>query len=259
MSDHHPTAMRPKTRRQQNSQQDGEEDDRAVLLRWLRSYISRPSADLGRRGPICPFVPAALDVDAVRFRFRPEVDGRDRGQLRSVLLQEITAFHAEVAPPDGSGRSLASLLVVLPRTGPTGWVALDQLHRELKHVAVQQGLMIGQFHPACDERAVRNPNFPVSRAPVALLAIRHMAPHDLLFLHDQPAWFAAYRQRFPTHMTSGRVRDPLLNELYEAAVRRHGPDGRAASSRRCRVNPRRSTGTPTTLARAHRTTGGTTQ
>jgi hypothetical protein len=94
--------------------------------------------------------------------------------------------------------------------------------------------------------AVRNHAFPVSRAPIALFAIRHMAPHDLLFLHDRREWFASYQRRYAGHITSGRVRDPFLRELYNQALRRHSqrqntprPRGRA-DSRRPAGPPRQS-------------------
>jgi len=36
-----------------------------------------------------------------------------------------------------------------------------------------------------------------------MMAIRHMAPHDILFLGDNESWFAAYDQRF-----GSRFREP---------------------------------------------------
>ena len=29
---------------------------------WIRSYVVRPHKDLGRAGPVCPFVPAAWNA-----------------------------------------------------------------------------------------------------------------------------------------------------------------------------------------------------
>jgi hypothetical protein len=220
--------------------------DLAVVLRWLREYVSRPSPLLGRRGPVCPFVPPALDGDAVRFSFHYEFGqgpDPDPDQLRAVLVEELARFRQISAPPGPSGRSLASLLVVLPRTDLVGWAAIDQVYVDLKNHAVQQGLMIGQFHSGCDERAARNRAFAVSRSPIALVAIRHMAPHDLLFLHERRAWFAVYQQRFGGDVNGGRLRDAFLRKLYHDAVRRHGLDDRGSTPpKRCRANPRSSDG-----------------
>ena len=105
-------------------------------------------------------------------------------------------------------------------TTPRG-TTLDEAHARLKNIAVEGGAMIGQFHPACDERSVRNDGFRVSRSPLPLLAVRHMAAHDILFLHEHPHWFAAYRERFGAQFAEGRIREPLMLGLYAAAERRH--------------------------------------
>ena len=31
---------------------------------WIRTFVARPHKDLGRAGPVCPFVPAAIAVSA---------------------------------------------------------------------------------------------------------------------------------------------------------------------------------------------------
>lgn len=229
------TAVHPRVGYQQRVQQD-----LPVVLNWLHQYISQPSPQMGRRGPVCPFVPAALDADAVRFSFHYEID-RNPDRIRAVLLTELLEFRDTSEPPGSSGTSLASLLVVFPDTDSTGWAAIDQVYGDLKDLAVEHALMIGQFHPTCDEGAVRNPAFPVSRSPIPLVAVRHMAPHDILFLHQRREWFDAYRERFAGHLSHGRVRDPLLLQLYDAAVRRHGLDRRGG----CPVlNPAERRGTP---------------
>ncbi|WP_325156356.1 DUF6875 domain-containing protein [Actinophytocola sp.] len=199
----------------------GQDLDR--VLSWLRDYVSAPSPHIGRTGPVCPFVPAALGDNAIRFSFHYGTDGRDPAGLHALLAGELREFDRIAEPPGKAGTSLASLLVVLPDTGPQGWAVMDAAYGGIKEFAVATGLMVGQFHPACDERAVRNPGFPVSRAPLGLFAARRMAPHDILFLHDDAEWFAVYQERFGSHYTRGKVRDPLMRELYSNAVREFAP------------------------------------
>lgn len=205
------------------------DDDLSTVLHWLRSYVSEPSPHLGRHGPVCPFVPAALGDSEIRFSFHYEVDGHDRGRIRSLLVDELHTFDAVAAPPNRAGTSLASLLVVLPDTGEAGWAAMDEVYEDLKEFAVGRGLMVGQFHPVCDERAVRSPAFPVSRSPIGLFAARRMAPHDVLFLHGDRRWFEVYQERFGAHFARGKVRDPLMRELYRSAVRAF--DGGSSATR----------------------------
>lgn len=202
--------------------------DMTTLLSWLRDYVGAPSPRIGRRGPVCPFVPAALGDSAVRFSFYYGIDGAggdDPARIRSLLRDELREFDAVAAPPGRAGTSLASLIVALPDTVRAGWAIMDEVYGDIKEFAVARGLMVGQFHPACDERAVRNPGFPVSRSPVGLFAARRMAPHDVLFLHGDPRWFAVYQERFGAHFDRGKVRDPLMRDLYWNASRAFAASG----------------------------------
>jgi hypothetical protein len=197
------------------------DEHHSIVHTWLREYVSVSDRRIGRSGPVCPFVPRALNEHALETRIRYDIDGSDSQELLSTLQTEIREFGTVGHPSRNSGVLLHSRLIVMPRMGPEGWDRLDEVYEHLKDFAVQRGLMIGQFHPNCDERAIRNSGFRVSIAPVALLAIRHMAPHDILFLHDSERWFGEYHSRFHSHFDRGRVRDPLLLSLYSRARDRH--------------------------------------
>jgi hypothetical protein len=195
---------------------------RSMVDAWLREYVSGGDRRIGRSGPVCPFIPRALNEHALETFIRYDIDGSSEPELIDALQTEIREFGAAGRPPHNSGVLLDSRLIVMPRMGPEGWARLDAVYEHLKASAVGSGLMIGQFHPNCDERAVRNSGFRVSIAPVALLAIRHMAPHDILFLHNSEHGFKEYDSRFRSHFQRGRVRDSLLRSLYSRARDRHG-------------------------------------
>jgi len=188
---------------------------------WLREYIAQPDPRLGRSGPICPFVPGALTAEAIQFSFRYDVDGHDDAHIRQVLKEELADFEVETKPLPRSGVSLESRLVVLPALGSEGWGRLDVVYEALKNTAVAAGLMIGQFHPLCEESAIHNSGFRVSRSPIGLFAIRRMAPHDVLFLHERSDWFESYDRRFRSHYERGRIRDPLLRKIHLSGLTRH--------------------------------------
>jgi hypothetical protein len=195
---------------------------RRLVDAWLREYVSVADGRVGRSGPVCPFIPRALAEQAVETRIRYDIDGSSEPELNDELRAEIREFGETGRPPPNSGVLLESRLIIMPRMARAGWDCLDAVYAYLKNFAVESGLMIGQFHPLCDERAVRNPDFRVSVAPVAMLAIRHMAPHDILFLHDSEQWFKEYDLRFGSHFQRRRIRDPLLLSLYSDARDRHG-------------------------------------
>jgi hypothetical protein len=81
---------------------------------------------------------------------------------------------------------------------------LDALQARLKERFVREGLMVGQFHPQCEQGGLWNTDFRPLRAPIPLLAIRQMVTSDLPFLLGSPAHVSAYLHRFapgiPTHV-----------------------------------------------------------
>jgi hypothetical protein len=195
---------------------------RRLVDAWLREYVSVGDRRVGRSGPVCPFIPRALTQHALETRIRYDIDGSSEPELTDELRAEISEFGKAGRPPHNTGVVLESRVIVMPRMDPDGWERLDTVYAHLKCFAVDLGLMIGQFHPHCGERAIRNPDFRVSVAPVAMLAIRHMAPHDILFLHHSGRWFKEYDSRFRSHFQRGRIRDSLLLSLYNGARDRHG-------------------------------------
>ncbi|MFD4799202.1 DUF6875 domain-containing protein [Streptomyces anulatus] len=189
---------------------------------WLTGYITQPHVEIGRSGAVCPFVAPARRADAVETAVRLVGPAASLSLLKEVIrcgLEEFEQFPWRVANP-----SLRSLLLVLPDLPAEAFGRLDQAHAELKPEAVHRGLMIGQFHAACEEPAARNPAFLVSRSPVPLVAVRAMAVHDILFLGDRPDWFAEYHRRFGEKYRnrSGGLGE-LLTGLYQKALALHGP------------------------------------
>lgn len=187
------------------------------LVDWLHGYISRPHPRIGRDGPVCPFVPRSIRADALRFVLHGEIDGTDPDQIVALLLAYRTTF-LDSTPSSAVQRRHRSLVVVLPGVAVEHQLALDQVHRVAKDEIVRSGLMLGQFYQRCPETAARNPEFPVSTGPVPCFVLRHMAPHDVLFLHRHRHWFAEYHRRFAADYRAGKVSDPLMVTLFDQAA-----------------------------------------
>ena len=192
------------------------------LLRWTEGYLAKPHAQLGRKGPICPFVKRAVAEDRVFIAIHDEIDGRSRARLRSVLLDRTDELLERFSEAQARG-IVSSVVIVFPNLPEDRATLLDKMHAEMKSFMMARGVMFSPFHPRCRKPARWNPSFPVSRAPFACLVIRHMDPHDIIFVsHDRKA-FQGYRRRF------GHLYDEaqLANEFgyvdeYRAALERFG-------------------------------------
>ncbi|SFP01442.1 heptaprenyl diphosphate synthase [Amycolatopsis arida] len=191
---------------------------RAHALRWFREYLCREHPLLGRAGDVCPFVEPALHAGTLLLRVR-RMEGPATASRLVHLVHDLVRSFREAEWPHRN-RTLHALVAVLPDLPEEQLRLLDEVQAAVKPELAEDGLMLGQFHARCPEPAARNPEFPVSRAPVPMLALRHMALHDILFLHDDVRTFTAYRDRFGHRYRPGVALDPLFVELFTAARRR---------------------------------------
>ena len=198
-------------------------------LAWLHEYVAQPHPQIGREGSVCPFVEPSLAGGSLRLESWPVSEAAAAEELRAVVDRMVEVF--EPGDWGAPNPTLRALVVVVDGLAPDRHPQLDQLQLTAKPDLVSRGLMLGQFYPQCNDRAPRNPNFRVSRAPLPMLAMRHMAFHDVLFLHGDPHLFGCYRERFGSRYAQGGVPDPLFTELFEAASTRWPLDAAAEDSR----------------------------
>ncbi|MFE5898201.1 tryptophan 2,3-dioxygenase [Streptomyces sp. NPDC056488] len=185
---------------------------------WLSDFLTKPHDDLGRQGSVCPFVDPALRAGSLLLQMVEYDTAAGWSGIAEIMRHQMDAYD-EHSWPEGK-ESISSLVTVLCGMPEHHWPLLDEAQRRVKSEAVQRGLMIGQFHPHCPEPSVWNPLFPVSRAPEPLFAIRHMALHDILFLHGSSSLFDEYDRRFGRHYNNERSAAHLPQrfvDLYEAA------------------------------------------
>lgn len=168
--------------------------DLLAVVEWARAYLCRPHAELGRRGPVCPFAQASLDRGAFLLAVQP--DGGHTVESLSAVLAPYRDWFLDLASRGRPAAQSTTILVLLPGMRDARQV-IDAAQRELKDVYVSHGLMIGEFHDGPPDKAgLWNPDFRPLHSPVPMLVIRHMVPTDLPFLISDEAHLAAYRDLF---------------------------------------------------------------
>ncbi|MDS0139425.1 MULTISPECIES: DUF6875 domain-containing protein [unclassified Amycolatopsis] len=180
------------------------------ILAWAWRYLVSAHPDLGRNGPVCPYTQPSLHKGLFHLAALTAPSGDVDAHA---AIESLRAWYERLSagfPPEH--RELLTILLVLPQLDHHDATPLDDLQREAKDGFVADGLMIGQFHPVCDQPGLWNDEFKALRAPVPLLAVRKLVVFDLPFLMDSPAHAESYFRRFAPDIPP-RIRDQLVKRL----------------------------------------------
>jgi hypothetical protein len=176
---------------------DGDLDSLRALADWINTFVTQPHQDLGRTGPVCPFVPESLERKALWLA--PE---HIASQSVTDLVQLVNDYKALLlrAEPRGTDDAIyKSILVVF--TDVSADRASDDLNdghmQDLNQPAyADDGVVLGQFHERNEGSAVRNPNFHPFGAPVPFLLMRLAVTGDWVFFLDDEDWFNTWARRW---------------------------------------------------------------
>ncbi|WP_051028056.1 DUF6875 domain-containing protein [Nocardia higoensis] len=160
----------------------------AELRQWTREHLCRPHPDLGRPGPVCPYISHSI---AHEFLWAAYFEGRRIDAERiTAIVDDLYDLFPTLPPTTQPDATFKAVLAVFPDL--TEYTDLDVVQRDQKTRFVREGLMLGQFYPGCTMAGLRNPAFPALDAPLPMLAVRHMAATDFLFLDSRHEWLEAY-------------------------------------------------------------------
>ncbi|HEX4953680.1 MAG TPA: YbaK/EbsC family protein [Thermoanaerobaculia bacterium] len=194
------------------------------VVRWAEEYLSQPHPELGREGPVCPYVQTSMRKQLFFLTVRR---GRD---LNCPQVEEILSAYRrwflEIEPTDGPDAIFKTILVLFPDLDPKAWNdVIEAVQGALKSEYVAQGLMIGEFHPGPPRKAgLWNPDFRPLQSPVPMLVIRHMVPTDFAFLRDERPLLATYLARFQRQIP-GFLRDAVKGAAQSFGLPVVEPDG----------------------------------
>jgi len=175
------------------------EPDRAALhavAGWITSFVNKPHEDLGREGPVCPFVPAALERKLLWFAPEQLRDGGVPEVLE--LMDGYKRLFLETDPTDGDDAGYKAIVVVFTDL-PAGRAqaifdgVLEQL--ALSSYA-EDGVIFGPFYVGNEGTALYNPAFRPFQSPVPFLFVRTTVVSDWKFFLDEDAWLDLWAHRF---------------------------------------------------------------
>lgn len=195
---------------------DGAVEQLRSVIAWAREYLCEPHAELGRKGPVCPYAQGSLDRQIFYLAVHRGVT------VDPAALEEVLAVHRDwfrgLEPLGGPAAQFKTILLTLPDLpADTARAVVDRTQQRLKPAYTEQGLMLGEFHDGPPAKGgLWNTDFRPLRSPVPMLVVRHMVASDLPFLADDPVTLASYLRYF-AH--SGPA--PLRRQVAEAA-RQHG-------------------------------------
>jgi hypothetical protein len=163
---------------------------------WIKTFVARPHKDLGRAGPVCPFVPAAWERKTLWLA--PERIA-DRNVLDVVqLIDGYKKLFLDAQPIDGDNANYKSIVVVL--TDLSADRTKDFFGDVLQQLAVpsyaEDGLVLGAFYESNQDSAIYNPSFRPFTPPVPFLLVRRAVITDWKFFLDNEDWLNRWARRY---------------------------------------------------------------
>jgi hypothetical protein len=163
---------------------------------WIQTFVARPHKDLGRAGPVCPFVPGSLErqtlwlaPEQIADRSVPAVVELMNGYIRQLL---------DAPPTDGDGTKYKVIVVVfadLPADRAQG-VFDDVLQQLAVPSYADDGILFGPFYEGNEGTAIYNSSFRPFTSPVPFLFVRHGVISDWKFFLDNEELLNLWARRF---------------------------------------------------------------
>ena len=164
---------------------------------WIKTFVAGPNKNLGRAGPVCPFVPRACERKTLWLA--PE---RVANQSVPDLVQLVSGYKRLLLgahPIEGDDANYKAILVVFTD------VSADRAKEYLDDVQIQRlkrlsyaedGVVLGEFHERNEGAAIRNLSFQPFKAPVPFLLMRLAVISDWMFFLDNKDWLTFWARRF---------------------------------------------------------------
>jgi len=176
---------------------------------WIKTYVVRPHEDLGRAGPVCPYVPGSLERRTLWLA--PErIAGRDASQVVE-LMNGYQGLVLKAEPPDGDDAIYKVIVVVFTDlSADRARGVFDEVLQQLAAPSyVHDGILFGPYYRGNEATAIYNPSFRPFQSPVPFVFVRQGVVGYWKFFLDDQAWFAGWAHRYgesATHALAEELR-----------------------------------------------------
>jgi hypothetical protein len=167
-----------------------------AVAEWIQTFVARPHEDLGRAGPVCPFVPGALERKTL-WLAPEQIADRSVPQLVE-LMNGYKSLFLSAQPTGVDGADYKVIVVVFTELSTDR--AQGVFDDVLEHLAVpsyvEDGIVFGPFYEGNAETAIYNADFRPFQSPVPLLFVRQGVISDWKFFLDNQDWLNYWAHRF---------------------------------------------------------------
>jgi hypothetical protein len=163
---------------------------------WIKAFVTMPHADLGRDGPVCPFVPGALERKTLWLA--PERIA-DRGMQDAVeLVNGYKSVFLNAEPTGGDDADHKVIVVVFTDlSADRAQGIFDEILQQLAGPSyVEDRIVFGPFYEGNGGTAIYNASFRPFQSPVPFLFVRHGVISDWKFFLDNDDWLKFWAHSF---------------------------------------------------------------
>jgi hypothetical protein len=179
-----------------NELAEGDLDALHAIADWIKTYVVTPHKDLGRAGPVCPFVPGALERRTL-WLAPEQITDQDVPAVVE-LINGYRSLFLDAEPTDGDDANYKVIVVVF--TDLSADRAQGVFDEVLQQVAVpsyvEDGIVFGPFYEGNEGTAIYNPSFRPFQSPVPFLFVRQGVISDWKFFLDEEDWLNLWARRF---------------------------------------------------------------
>jgi uncharacterized protein DUF6875 len=175
---------------------ESDRDALRAVADWISAYVVRPHEDLGRAGPVCPFVPGALERGTLWLAAEQIADRSMPAVVE--LMDRYTRRFLDAQPTDGDDAKYKVIVVVFADLPADRAQAVfdDVLDQLAARAYAADGIVFGPFYAGNEGTAIYNPSFRPFGSPAPFLFVRHTVVGDWKFFLDNDDLLSLWARRF---------------------------------------------------------------